>query len=104
MDAETITALSNALSGPGSALLVILIILYGTYKVAVQLISPFLISVADSIKTGFQEQSSALTKLVDEIKLDREAVSIVGTKVDALEKDVSDIKSDVSDIKGFIRK
>lgn len=104
MDAETITALSNALSGPGSALLVILIILFGAYKIAVQLLAPFLTSVAESIKTGFEEQSTALTKLVDEIKLDREAVGKVGTKVDALEKDVADIKTDVSDIKGFIKK
>lgn len=104
MDAETITALSTALSGPGSGLLVIMVLLYGVYKIAVQLLAPFLTSVAESIKTGFEEQSSALTKLVDEIKLDREAVGIVGTKVDALEKDVADIKTDVSDIKGFIKR
>ena len=52
MDAETITAISTALSGPASGLFVMGAILFGIYKVAVNLLSPFLTSVAEHIKDG----------------------------------------------------
>lgn len=104
MDAETINAIANALSGPSSALFVMFAIIAGAYKIASNLLGPFLHSVAESIKTGFQEQSTALSKLVDEIKIDREVQKGIGSKVELLEKDVSEIKLDVSDIKDLIRK
>ena len=103
MDAETITAASDALSGPASAILVLLLLLFGVYRISIKLLAPFLTSVAESIKNGFEEQSSALTKLVDEIKIDREVQKTISAKVDDLERDVSDIKNDVSEIKTFIK-
>ena len=72
MDAETITAFSNALSGPASGLFVMGMLLFGIYKVGVSLLVPFLSSVAESIKDGFEKQSGSLASLVEEVKADRE--------------------------------
>ena len=99
MDAETITAISTALSGPASGLFVMGAILFGIYKVAVNLLSPFLTSVAEHIKDGFEKQSTSLATLVDEVKQDREHHRGISGRMDKIEGDVSEIKTDISQIK-----
>jgi septal ring factor EnvC (AmiA/AmiB activator) len=103
MDAETITAISNALTGPASGLFVMGVILYGIYKVAVNLLSPFLTSVAEHIKDGFEKQSTSLATLVEEVKQDREHHRGMSTRIDKIETDITEIKADVSDIKNSVK-
>lgn len=103
MDAETITAISTALSGPASGLFVMGAILFGIYKVAVNLLSPFLTSVAEHIKDGFEKQSTSLATLVDEVKQDREHHRGMSSRIDKIETDITDIKSDIVVIKDSVK-
>jgi hypothetical protein len=103
MDAETITAISNALTGPASGLFVMGVILYGIYKVAVNLLSPFLTSVAEHIKDGFEKQSTSLATLVEEVKQDREHHRGMSTRIDKIETDITEIKADVSVIRENVK-
>jgi hypothetical protein len=103
MDAETITAISNALTGPASGLFVMGVILYGIYKVAVNLLSPFLTSVAEHIKDGFEKQSTSLATLVEEVKQDREHHRGMSSRIDKIETDITDIKADVSVIRENVK-
>lgn len=98
MNAETITAISNALSGPASGLFVMGMLLFGLYKVGITVLVPFLTSVADSIKDGFEKQSTSLAVLVDEVKQDREHHRTMSVRIDRIESDVTDIKTTVTDI------
>lgn len=102
MDAETITALSDALSGPASGLFVMGAILFGIYKVAVNLLGPFLTTVADHIKEGFESQSNSLAALVEEVKKDREDHREMGSRLVRVEEDVVEIKDDITQIKNKI--
>lgn len=102
MDAETITALSNALSGPASGLFVMGSILFGIYKVSVNLLAPFLTSVADHIKDGFESQSTSLASLVEEVKKDREDHREMGSRLIKVEEDIEFVKEDISVIKNKV--
>lgn len=104
MDAETITAITNALTGPASGLFVMGVILYGIYKVAVNLLSPFLTAVADHIKNGFENQSTSLASLVEEVKADREHHRGMSAKIEKIEGDITTIKDDITDIKNVVNK
>ena len=108
MDAETITAISTALSGPAGGLFVMGGVLYGVYKLATSILTPFLSEVGTGIKKGFDDQSSTLSKLVEEIKNDREFhrdnIKGLSGRMEKLEEDVGEIKDDVSDIKRIVEK
>ena len=62
----------------------------------------------DKIKKGFDDQTTTLGKLVEEIKNDRdfhrENIRGLTGRIDKIETDVSDIKDDVSDIKKIVEK
>lgn len=102
MDAETITALSNALSGPASGLFVMGMLLFGIYKVAISLLGPFLTTVAENIKQGFETQTSSLASLVEEIKKDREDHVEMSNRLVKVEEDVTEIKDDINVIKNKV--
>lgn len=107
MDVETITALSGIITGPGGALVVMTLVLFGIYKIARDVLTPFLTEVGSGIKKGFEEQTTTLGSLVNEIKNDRDfhRQSIQGLtgRIDKIETDVHSIKSDVSEIKTTIK-
>lgn len=106
MDIETLTALSGIITGPGGALVVMSLVLFGIYKTAREVLTPFLSEVSSGIKKGFEEQTTTLGTLVNEIKSDRDfhRQSIQGLtgRIDKIETDVHSIKSDVSEIKTII--
>jgi hypothetical protein len=108
MTAETITAIAAALSGPAGGLVVMGGVLYGVYKTATTILTPFLSEVGSGIKKGFDDQTSTLGKLVEEIKSDRdfhrENIRGLTGRIDKIEADVGEIKDDVSDIKKIVEK
>lgn len=108
MDADTISAVAAALSGPAGGLLVMGFVLYGVYKTAATILPPFLSEVGSGIKKGFDDQTTTLGKLVEEIKNDRdfhrENIRGLTGRIDKIETDVSEIKDDVSDIKKIVEK
>jgi hypothetical protein len=108
MDIETITALSGLVTGPGGALIVMGLILYGLYKTGREVLTPFLAEVSSGIRKGFDDQTTTLGTLVEEIKNDRdfhrENIRGLTGRIDKIETDVHSIKADVSDIKTIIEK
>jgi len=108
MDVETFTALTTLITGPGGALVVMSLVLFGIYKIGREVLSPFLTEVSSGIRKGFDDQTTTLGKLVEEIKGDRdfhrENIRGLTGRIDKIEIDVHDIKTDVSDIKTFIQK
>lgn len=108
MELETITALVTLVSGPGGALAVMGLVLYGLYKLGREVLTPFLSEVSSGIRKGFDDQTTTLGKLVEEIKGDRdfhrENIRGLTGRIDKIETDVHTIKTDVNDIKTIIEK
>lgn len=108
MDIETITIISQLLTGPGGAVVVMGAVLYGIFKISKEVLHPFLKETSSIIRKGFNEQTDTLHSLVTEIKLDRdfhrENIKSLVSRIDKIEEDVSEIKTDISDIKTSIVK
>lgn len=90
------TALLGSLSGPAAAVIVLAVVLYGLYLLAMSTIN----NGTPIIKSYIESQQEGLKDILTEHRKDRQsferAINILGDKIDTLETDVATIKTDVN--------
>lgn len=96
---EEINSIISLASGPAGAIAVLVVVLYGIYKLFIEHAIPI-------AKTYVDNQQTAMKDILTEHKADREVfqttITTLAKRQDKLEDDVEDIKTDIKQIIGKI--